>query len=267
MDKVYQEFARWVLRDLAVRVTPPKKVRVTPPKELPVVFKGNHMEHVYRAGSRAPRKSDFSFRLALAVESYIRAGESKGDAVNLAGEDLKLAGKQSPPIAVKLRAIGVPYPLPKFPLGKTKRSNRKKPKRTGWDPNSRRLETLRAQVFRYRLEHPEFQSLFEMWFGAYVAEFHRTPEWLEGAETVYRERLARAEEDLAVDDPGLAMATLELGRLLVERGKFGEAAPYLRLAQERWEALGATTEAGDLRREKALEMARAGIEACKATNY
>lgn len=190
VDKRYQDFASWVLSDLAVRVTEPNG--------WPVVFVGNHIQHVYVDRTQAPRHSDYSIRLALAMESYKRAGEVQSTALSLVFEGLQKASANPPAVAAELNAIGKAYPRPDFPMGKTKRSNRTRPKRTGWPPIARSLESLRTQVARYRRTHPEFQSRFEMWFGAFVADFNVSEGWLERPEPVYGERLVQVEDGVCL---------------------------------------------------------------------
>jgi hypothetical protein len=266
----YRAFATWILNDLAERTETRYADRVT--------YSGNHINiqsvlpiqaenetpgkfalRLKEFRKRLPRRSDFSERLALAVEALIRTGETPWSAASLVLDELNRVPQQSAEQHFQLAKVGIPYKQINPRIGTTKRGHRSKKKRQGFSDYYRQVETIRTQASRFRRKRADFRRLFEGKFGTYRFQFD--PEWDNDDEAVYRQRMVNNEKKLGPYAHWTAMATIALARFLHARERFGEAEPVYQLALERWRK---ATPVSEDRRELAVSSILSEIENCRS---
>jgi hypothetical protein len=217
MAELYREFARYILGDLAERVKASTDA---------VILDGNQVSRQFVLPVRRnqetleafearmvdfrklpPRGTDQSYRLALAHEAFILAGEGP-----------------------TLAALSVLQELDsqqqgKFKIGTTRRGFRRTEKRAGFSAINRKVEIVRAEAGRYKSTHADFRGAFATEFGLYRSTFCRDAELLVEEESMYRGLLAKCEEYLIPCHQLTATFTVKLARALHEQGRFDDAIP------------------------------------------
>ena len=93
-------------------------------------------------------------------------------------------------------------------------------------PEAERLtKIIRAQVGAFRRNNPDWEQLFEGWYGAYRWRWHRDAKWYEEQEVHYRRCLESSKQTMDADDPFIAMTLVNLARVCHEQKKYTEAEP------------------------------------------
>ena len=263
MPLPYREFAVWLLSDLSERTETEYTDRIT--------FSGNHISEqwvrpVKLANETAqqfavrlkqfhkliPRLSDLSERMALAVEAFVRAGETKWSAASLVRDQLERVPELSARQQLHWAKRRVSHKQIKPAIGTTRRGHRSKSKKAGIPAYYRKVETVRTQASRFRRKCANFERLFESKFETYRFQFC-PDDWYAEAEPVYLQRLADCEQTYG-SEPGHPMTPLSDGRdasnvvvsnvlglawFYLQLGKYDQAEPLLRRAQATLEkALG-----------------------------
>jgi hypothetical protein len=222
MDVPYKEFAGYILDGFAERVEKSKKDAV--------ILNGDHVSRQFVLPVRRepetleafearmvdfrkllPRGNDQSYRLALAHEAFIRAGEGPSLAALSVFQELEKR------------------PQVKFKIGTTRRGRRRKKKRPGFSATTRKVEMIRAEVSRYKREHEDFTGAFAKELGLYRNTFCRDAELYAQEESMYRDLLAKCEKDLSPCHQLTATYTVNLARALHEQRRFDDAIPMYRL--------------------------------------
>jgi hypothetical protein len=272
MPLPYSEFATWTLSDKAVRQAKKDRNRI--------IFVGNHISRQYEVPIRAaneieeqfevrlssfwrnlPRHDDFSLRLAVATESFIRAGQSPWEAACSVHDVLQTIPALTASYRAESRRLGIPYSRIRLPIGATSRGRRRKRKKRGFSVSYRQVETIRAQVSRFNRRYPGVaRQEFESSFSSYRFQFARDVDWFAEVEPVYRQRMAAAQADLGAFHEQTAVNTVALARLLHEQGKFTEAEEIYQLAFERWKSGQSIPEQ---RRQPVLASILTDIENCR----
>ena len=267
MPLPYREFAAWILSDLSERTETEYADRIT--------FSGNYINEQWVLPVRAenetaeqfalrfkefhkliPRHSDLSTRIALAVEAFVRAGETKWSAASLVWDQLKKVPNLSAAQQLQWAKLEISHKQIKPAIGTTRRGRRSKRKKTGSPAYYRQVETVRTQASRFKRKCTNFETLFESKFATYRFQFWRDDwyaEWYAEAEPVYLQRLADCEQTYG-SEPGHPMTPLSDGRdasnvvvgevlglawLYLQWGKYAQAELFLRRAQATLEkALG-----------------------------
>ena len=263
MPLPYREFAAWILSDLSERTETEYADRIT--------FSGNYINEQWVLPVRAenetaeqfalrlkefhkliPRHSDLSTRIALAVEAFVRAGETKWSAASLVWDQLEKVPKLSAAEQLQWAKLGISHKHIKPAIGTTRRGHRSKRKKTGSPAYYRQVETVRTQASRFKRKCTNFETLFERKFATYRFRFFRD-DWYAEAEPVYLQRLADCEQ-MYGSEPSRLMTPLSGGRdasnvvvsdilslawLYLQWGKYAQAELFLRRAQATLEkALG-----------------------------
>ncbi|MGA2648283.1 MAG: tetratricopeptide repeat protein [Candidatus Sulfotelmatobacter sp.] len=240
----YREFAAYKLDDLAERTVTEHKDRITFSANhlsiqwpLPVRWKGEP-EQQFAARLRdfrkqLPRQSDFSRRLALATEAFVRSGVTFTNAARLVHAELRkvpwLSGQQQ----ARWSKLGIPHKRIPVKIGATRRWHRKKRKGKHCLSHDPEVETIRVQAASFKRDCVGFAQLFDFEFAMF-RELFRDPDWYCEAERGCRDWMLRAEKQLGPCHQQTAEATLQLAELLHEQKKFSEAEELYDLALKRW---------------------------------
>jgi len=237
-----------------------------------------------------PRKSDQSFRLALASEAFVRAGMTKTAAAALVWKELQRAPGRSALLQRRIAARLEMRPDDassiireiQFSIGATKRGQRTSRKKRGIEPEDRIVNTVRTEVSRYRREHDDFNYRFEAEFASFLEKLYdytscgetevtrelrsirdalRQTTWYRGLEDSYRKRLSclESDRDLGQYDHSTAAATAVLARHLHDQRRWDEAAQLYVLALERW---GRATPVTEARRQTAIRLLNEELARC-----
>lgn len=234
----YREFASWTLNDLAIRET----------RDDRIIFAGNHIsvQHVLPVRSHAetaeqfaarlwkfrkklPRHSDFSERIALAFEAFVRSGQKTYSAAHLVLEILRSA-PQRKKAEYEKQGIGYAYKRIDSPIGSTRRRHRTTRKKRGRTAEERQSETIRSQACRFIRKHENFEKLFEERLGAFRAQFCRDGEWYAAAEEHCEAWSADFEKVHESFDWYTAMPLATTAHLYHQQRKFSQALVYYRKA-------------------------------------
>ena len=244
----FRKFARYILRDLSQRVKTTDTDRVTLNGNqisrqfvLPVRGERETQEEftsrMVKFRRDVPRGTDQAYRLALAHEAFVRAGDNAFVAAVRVLEKLK----KLPGLSARVRALWAKLGISHKPLrpkiGTTRRGHRTKRKKTGYPAYYRQVEMIRSEVSRYKKKHADFDQAFAKEFVLYRSIFCRDSELCAAEEAMYRDLLARCETGLSPCHQLTATYTVNLARVLHEQGKFDESIPiyWLGLARS-WAA-------------------------------
>jgi hypothetical protein len=244
----FRKFACYVLRDLSERVKTTDDDRVTLNGNqisrqfvLPVRGERETQEEfaarMVKFRSDVPRGTDQAYRLALAHEAFVRAGDNVSVAAVRVLEELKRLPGLSERDRVLWDKLGISHKPLRPKLGTTRRGHRTKRKKTGYSACYRQVEMIRSEVSRYKKKHKDFDQAFAKEFVLYRSMFGRDSEFCAAEEAMYRDLLARCETGLSLCHQLTATYTVNLARVLHEQGKFDESIPiyWLGLARS-WAA-------------------------------
>ena len=244
----FRKFACYILRDLSQRVKTTDNDRAT--------LNGNQISRQFvwpvrgeretqekftarmaKFRSDVPRGADQAYRLALAHEAFVRAGDNAFGAAVGVQEELKRLPGLSARDQVRWAKLGISHKPLRPKIGTTRRGRRTKRKKTGYPAYDRQVEMIRSEVSRYKRKHADFDQAFVKEFVLYRSTFCRDSELCAAEEAMYRDLLARCETGLSPCHQLTATYTINLARVLHEQGKFDESIPvyWLGLARS-WAA-------------------------------
>src|ERR1035438_6448600 len=167
----FRKFARYVLRDLSQRVKTTDNDRVT--------LNGNQVSRqfvwpvrgeretqekftsrIVKFRSDVSRGTDQAYRLALAHEAFVRAGDNVSVAAVRILEKLKKLPGLSARVRVLWAKLGISHKLLWPKIGTTRRGHRTKRKKIGYPAYYRQVEMIRSEVSRYKKKHADFDQAF-----------------------------------------------------------------------------------------------------------
>jgi len=199
MTVSHQEFATWMLLRVSFRNNGrERRVRaIGDNSELsPIIFSGNFLTRFFVPPSRSdfgtdaafeeekrkwrshvPRGSDSSLILSIAHEAFVRDGYKTWQAAYMVFEALKTVACLPGECKKWCAKRGIHLTATKFRIGVSSRGRRTRRKKSGFTPIDRRVNTLLAEVSRFKRQHKEFGRLYDAWFGAFRDDFCRDADW------------------------------------------------------------------------------------------